>query len=99
MPGRAASRRFAKLRSRERQRPAFLAIKTPRVETDERVEPSRILLGASLHAAHLDGANLGAAQLTGATISQAQLDGACGEGAKLPPDLSLKPCVPSHWPL
>jgi uncharacterized protein YjbI with pentapeptide repeats len=42
--------------------------------------------------ANLTGARLSGAYLIGATISQTQLDKACGERAKLPPGLTLKPC-------
>jgi hypothetical protein len=47
------------------------------------------LTGASLLYAHLS-----YAILSGAKITQAQLDKACGENATLPPDVTLKPCLP-----
>ena len=64
------------------------------------------LSGANLSKANFSGAELGVrpdglgdptnlskADLSDATISQNQLDKACGEDAKLPPGLSLKPCA------
>jgi uncharacterized protein YjbI with pentapeptide repeats len=50
------------------------------------------LVGAHLLGAHLDHARLDGADLTSAEISQDELDHACGADAKLPPDLTLKPC-------
>jgi len=47
---------------------------------------------ANLSAGKLSGANLSGADLSGAIVSQTQLDEACGDGAKLPPGLNLKPC-------
>jgi hypothetical protein len=50
------------------------------------------LSGAFLFDTRLDGATLSNADLSGSSISQTQLDEACGEGAKLPPGMNLKPC-------
>jgi uncharacterized protein YjbI with pentapeptide repeats len=58
------------------------------------------LAGANISRADLRGASLLNASLSGANLSnvqnlaQAQLDTACGTDAKLPPDLTLKPCPP-----
>jgi uncharacterized protein YjbI with pentapeptide repeats len=68
------------------------------------------LSGAYLTGADLSDADLSRATLTlnnavrtvaglmRATISQAQLDSACGDGAKLPPGLTLKPCASPNPP-
>lgn len=51
------------------------------------------LTGADLYAANLRNADLTRADLSGAKgVEQLQLDQACGEGAKLPSGLALKPC-------
>jgi hypothetical protein len=51
------------------------------------------LIGANLDNANLSGVNLIGTKLSGVTvINQSQLDRACGANAKLPPDLTLKPC-------
>jgi uncharacterized protein YjbI with pentapeptide repeats len=50
---------------------------------------------ADLEVADLSGADLSGADLSGAqNLQQQQLDKACGTDAKLPPDLTLKPCPP-----
>jgi hypothetical protein len=62
------------------------------------------LMSANLSNAHLEGANLSGARLLGANLSgvdlrnvkgmsQSLLDEACGTDAKLPADLTLKPCL------
>jgi hypothetical protein len=51
------------------------------------------LSGVNLVAAYLDSTKLNTADLSGARLDgQTQLDQACGTDAKLPPDLTLKPC-------
>ena len=52
------------------------------------------LTNADLSDAHLSGVNLSGADLTDADLTgeQARLNLACGSDAKLPPDLTLKPC-------
>lgn len=55
-----------------------------------------ILVGATLSGANLSNANLSGADLRNAILDgQPQLDMACGTDAKLPPSLTLKPCVPT----
>ena len=56
------------------------------------------LNGVDLEHADLTGANLTAAELSDTrNLSQRQLDLACGDDAKLPQGLTLKPCPPGSY--